>query len=296
MCIIPVTCRRRNFVAAVKFRKYHALGNDYIVIDPRGSLKSLTPKMVRMLCDRNFGIGSDGILFGPGDSANPPYALRIFNPDGSEAEKSGNGIRIFSRYLWDAGLVKSGPFRISTPGGEVTSEILDNGARVTVEMGRVSFDADAIPVAGFSGEVVNRELRAGGRSFHFCAATIGNPQCINLGEHVSPEFSKEFGPLIENLPIFPNRTNVQFLEVIDPSTIRIEIWERGAGYTLASGSSSTAAAAAAYKTGLCKNSVDVRMPGGTIHISFTDNFSATMVGPVTPVYDGELRNGFFDAE
>jgi diaminopimelate epimerase len=275
----------------MKFHKYHALGNDYILIDPRESDIDLNNAAITLICDRNYGIGSDGILYGP-EILDNCYKLRILNPDGSEAEKSGNGLRIFSRYLWDAGLVKSDAFSIKTLGGMVTSQVFDNGRQVRVAMGKVSFNASEIPVIGESGEVVEKELEANGTKFIYTAATIGNPHCVILMNEISPELAKKYGPSIENNPKFPNRTNVQFLKIIDTATIQIEIWERGAGYTLASGSSSTAAAAVAFKLGLCGNSINVKMQGGELSISFTDDFNSVMTGPVAAVYDGELRKEF----
>ena len=278
----------------MKFHKYHGLGNDYIVIDPKEWKLDFQKESIRLICNRNYGIGSDGILYGPMNHDKSEFAVKIFNPDGSEAEKSGNGIRIFSRYLWDIGLVKTEPFKIVTKGGIVTSQILDNGTQVRVEMGKVSFNAADIPVIGKTGEVLNQEMQIGESTFRYCAATIGNPHCVVLCDEISPDMAKELGPIIECDPIFPNRTNVQFLKVLNRSEIRIEIWERGAGYTLASGSSSTAAAAVAYRLGLCGSNIDVKMQGGELNISFTSDYMATMIGPVIAVYDGEMRSDFFD--
>jgi diaminopimelate epimerase len=275
------------------FHKYHGLGNDYIVIDPKEAAINLTHDIIKLICDRNFGAGSDGILYGPENKDGKPFSVRIFNPDGSEAEKSGNGIRIFSRYLWDTGRATGEPFQILTKGGMVTSQVLQNGDMVKVEMGKVSFNAADIPVTGKTGDVLNQELSIGQKTLKYCAATVGNPHCVILGEQISPGMTKELGPAIECHPLFPNRTNVQFLNVLNRSEIRIEIWERGAGYTLASGSSSTAAAAVAYKLGLCGNNITVHMQGGDLGISFSDDFMATMIGPVTAVYDGVIRNDFF---
>ena len=148
----------------MKFHKYHGLGNDYIVIDPRETSISLDESTIRLICHRNYGIGSDGILYGPEIKDNY-FKLRIFNPDGSEAEKSGNGLRIFSRYLWDAGLVQTNPFIINTIGGNVQSEILENGDLVKIEMGKVSFIASDIPLNGEPGEVLNRNFVIKGKSF-----------------------------------------------------------------------------------------------------------------------------------
>ncbi|MBI4660429.1 MAG: diaminopimelate epimerase [Verrucomicrobia bacterium] len=278
----------------MKYFKYHALGNDYLVIDPKDLKTPLATAQIKVICHRNFGLGSDGILLGQSPSAQCRFALRIFNPDGSEAEKSGNGLRIFSRYLWDTGLVKNEEFTIQTLGGAVRSRVLEGGKTVRVEMGQVSFDSRKIPVAGADREVLEEPIRAGDRTFKFCGATIGNPHCVIPHSEISPELAKQYGPLLEVHPLFPNRTNVQFMKVLDRNTIRIEIWERGAGYTLASGSSSSAAAAVAHKLGLCDKSISVRMPGGAIEIEIQDNFHVLMTGPVTRVAEGELSPEIFE--
>lgn len=268
----------------MQFTKYHALGNDYLVLDPtNGTLPD--PLGVEKICHRNFGLGSDGILYGPLPSQHADFALQIWNPDGSEAEKSGNGLRIFSRYLFDEGKVTEGePFTIETKGGIVSAQIHEGGASIEVEMGRVSFHSDDIPVNGFSGEVLAQTLPLEGKDYTFYAATIGNPHVVLPLAAISKALACQLGPLIENdTAHFPNRTNVQLLKVIDRNTIQIEIWERGAGYTLASGSSSSAAAAVAFKMGAVDGDVTVRCPGGDIRIRISPQFEITMTGPVTPV-------------
>ena len=270
------------------FTKYHALGNDYLVMDPREIGAVPSPAAIRRICHRNFGIGSDGILWGPLPSTRAPFGLRIFNPDASEAEKSGNGLRIFSSYLFDRGLVQDAPFAIETPGGLVESRVMNAGRLVTVEMGKVSFDSAKIPVAGVPREVINESITARDRTFTFCAVTIGNPHCVIPLPSVSPELAHTYGPSLETHPNFPRRTNVQFLQVLDRANIQIEIWERGAGYTLASGSSSSASAAVAHRLGLVDRHVTVHMPGGTIGIEIGDGFAIKMTGPVTRVGEGKL--------
>jgi diaminopimelate epimerase len=279
---------------AMRFHKYHALGNDYLVLNPSDLAAELDAFRVQRICHRNFGVGSDGILLGPLDTREGAFGLRIFNPDGSEAEKSGNGLRIFSRYLWDQGLVKEKPFAVVTPGGRVESTVKDGGRSVTVQMGQVSFDSTRIPVKGEPREVLNEAIVVEGEEFVFCAATIGNPHCVVLREEVSEEEARRLGPLIEKDPRFPNRTNVQFMKVLDRSHIQIEIWERGAGYTLASGSSSSAAAAVAHRLGLCGGHITVRMPGGELDIRVSEDFSVLMTGPVTKVAEGTLSPEMFD--
>jgi diaminopimelate epimerase len=272
----------------MRFSKYHGLGNDYLVIEPSEFGRDLSPTEIELICHRNYGAGSDGILWGPIATTEADFALRIFNPDGSEAEKSGNGLRIFSRYLFDCGRVKSEPFTIKTLGGKVRSRVHDGGQLVDVEMGRVSFDSTVIPVAGPPREVINESIELLGQTYTFCAATIGNPHCVLPRPEVSAAEARRLGPIIETEPRFPNRTNVQFLEVLGRSDIQIEIWERGAGYTLASGSSSSAAAAVARKLGLCDREITVHMPGGELKITVEDDFSIGMTGPVTRVGQGTL--------
>ena len=279
----------------MKYSKYHAIGNDYIVIYPTEVRGDLSPDVIRAICHRNYGIGSDGILLGPIESNTCDFGLRILNPDGSEAEKSGNGLRIFARFLWDQRLViENTRFSVETLGGAVSCEVSSDGKRVIVEMGEVSFDSRVIPVAGKAREVLNEEIEIDGRVLRFCAATVGNPHCVVLSEHPTAEEAKFLGPLLEIDPRFPNRTNVQFMKVQDRSNIQIEIWERGAGYTLASGSSSTAAAAVAHRLGLCDQDILVHMPGGEIRIQFSKGFFATMTGPVTKVCEGVMAAEMFE--
>jgi diaminopimelate epimerase len=246
-----------------------------------------------VICHRNFGAGSDGILWGPLPSARADFGLRIFNPDGSEAEKSGNGLRIFARFLRDQGRV--GPaFTLDTPGGVVAVRILPDGL-ITIAMGSVSFASRRIPVTGADREVVDESIEVGGRTFRFSAATIGNPHCVLPLDAVDEDLARRFGPDLERHPFFPHRTNVQFLQVLDRNNIRIEIWERGAGYTLASGSSSSAAAAVAHRLGLVDRSVTVHMPGGTLGIEIGEGYAVQMTGPVTAVATGVLNEELFGA-
>jgi len=275
------------------FLKYHALGNDYIVMDPADVGTTLSEEQIRRICHRNFGVGSDGILWGPSPSDKARFGLRIFNPDGSEAEKSGNGLRIFSRYLWDRKKVADEPFTIDTLGGVVESQVRCEGREVRVEMGRVSFRSEVIPVAGEPREVLNETIQVGDRTFAFCAATIGNPHCVLPLPVVDKELACRYGPLLEMHPNFPHKTNVQFLSVRDRGNIQIEIWERGAGYTLASGSSSSAAAAVAHRLGLVDASVTVHMPGGELAIEIRPDYSILMTGPVTAICEGTLRPEMF---
>ena len=278
------------------FTKYHALGNDYIVINPKDLPAPLSIEQVKTICHRNFGVGSDGILLGPLPAENAKCALKIYNPDGSIAEKSGNGVRIFSRYLWDTKFVANDEFALQTDGGIVRSTVFDGGKMARVEMGHVSFDSEKIPVVGEKREVVNEKISVGGREFTYCAATIGNPHCVLPLPEISAKLAHEFGPLLEVHPNFPRKTNVQFMKVLDRANIQIEIWERGAGYTLASGSSSSASAAVAHKLGLVDRSVSVHCPGGIIKIEIGDNFAIQMTGSVTRVSEGVVSPEIFSVK
>ena len=274
----------------MKFQKYHALGNDYLVFDPEGMKQAFSKEETIRICHRNFGLGSDGILVGPLPSEKADFGLQILNPDGSEAEKSGNGLRIFARYLRDSKRVGTNVFTVHTLGGVVSCEVSESADVITVEMGQVSFHSDIIPVnvQGDAREVTEEDIRVGSESLKYYAATIGNPHCVIPVNQVSKEEALRLGPLLENHPNFPNRTNVQFLEILDRNHIKIEIWERGAGYTLASGSSSSAAGAVARKMGACDQDITVVMPGGEIQLVIDDAFNVKMAGPATRVATMEL--------
>ena len=278
----------------MEFHKYQALGNDYIVIDPAQLSAALTPEQIIRICHPHLGVGSDGILVGPYKSEDGDFGLRLFNPDGNEFEKSGNGLRIFSRYLFDQGLVQAEVFTINTPGGIVRALVHPGRHTVSVEMGQVSFDSAKIPVTGPAREVLNETISVAGQDYRYCAASIGNPHCIVLPDQVTAELARSIGPAIETAARFPNRTNVQFMEIIDSNNIRIEIWERGVGYTLASGSSSCAAAAVAHRLGYCDQQITVHCTGGDIDITIANEFFITMTGAVTKVCTGQLAAEVFD--
>lgn len=278
----------------MKYAKYHALGNDYVVLRPTDVDFELERDTIKLICHRNYGIGSDGILFGPIESEACDFGLKIYNPDGSETEISGNGLRIFARFLLDQGLVIRKPFTVETSGGPVTCEVLNDGKTVKVQMGEVSFKSTKIPVTGPPRLVLNElfEIK-GGLLLTYCAASIGNPHCVVLWDKPTPEIARRLGPLIESDPRFPKRTNVQFMRILDRNNIKIEIWERGAGYILASGSSATAAAAVARKLDFCDEEITVHMPGGTIHVSLDETYRATMTGPVVKICDGRISDEMF---
>jgi diaminopimelate epimerase len=280
----------------IPFVKGHGLGNDYLVLNQADLAHALSKSAIVRLCDRNWGVGSDGILlFVP--SARADFGLRIFNPDASEAEKSGNGLRIFAKYLWDHGHAKKETFEVETKGGVVECRCHVRDGRVsavTVEMGSVTFRAPQIPVTGPDRDVVAEPLVLhDGATLTVTAASVGNPHCVVFVERLETAECRRLGPQIENHPAFPNRINVQLARALDRHTLEILIWERGAGYTLASGSSSCGAAAAAVRTGRCDHGrVTVRMPGGELVIDVRKDWSLRLEGSVEEVYSGRLSAEF----
>jgi diaminopimelate epimerase len=270
----------------VRFRKYHALGNDYLLLQPGPAV--VTADLVRRVCHRQRGVGADGVLVEVTARA-ADFGLRVLNPDGSEAETSGNGLRIFARSLLDAGRVGDAPFRVRTAGAVATCQLLDAGRLVRVAMGHASFNAARVPVAGASGEVVDAPLGAAyPEGWRYTAVSMGNPHAVVQVPDATPALARRWGPALELDPRFPRRTNVQFVTVLSPERLRVEVWERGAGYTEASGSSACAAAAASYRLGLCGSDVEVVMPGGALRVQVDAAYAVTQVGPVAFVADGTL--------
>jgi diaminopimelate epimerase len=278
----------------IELPKYHGLGNDYLIYDPQKSKFDLNRERIKLICNRNFGVGSDGILYGPVlESGN--IRVRIFNPDGSEAEKSGNGVRIFSKYLKDAGYVSNRQFILKTLGGDVAVEFLeDSGELIKVLMGKTTYQSRRIPVTGKDRQVINETMVFNHREYRVTCLSIGNPHCVIPMEKISKEYACNLGPYVENSENFPTRINMQLLKVVDRNNIEIEIYERGAGYTLASGSSSCAAASAAYKLGLVDNQVTVHMPGGDLQIEIQPDESVYMTGRVNSVGTMILSRQFID--
>jgi diaminopimelate epimerase len=272
----------------MRFSKYQALGNDYLVLEEADVGGPLSADLVRALCDRHFGVGADGVLLALPPADPGRFGLRIFNPDGSEAEKSGNGIRIYARYLFDRKRVDAAPFHVDTPGGPVACRVLDEGDRISAAMGPVRFRSAEIPARGPEREVLRETIEVLGRPLEISAASVGNPHCVVLVDAASAELAKQLGPQLEHHPLFPKRANVQLVQVLGAHAIRIEIWERGVGYTLASGTSSCAAAAVCCRLRLCKSPVRVQMPGGELRVEIDAGFAATLTGPARKICEGVL--------
>lgn len=206
------------------FHRYHGLGNDYLVCHHRVAAL-LSNQQIRRICDRHYGIGSDGLLIDNDDADIP--SLRIINPDGSEAEKSGNGLRIYARYLFDIGRVAHEPFLVNTPGGHVRCEVTDGAHQVIVDMGQAKFSPAALPASVEGDEALALPIVAGGHNLSATLVSMGNPHCVIRVDKLDLDLVKQLGSEIETLAIFPKRTNVQFAQVLDRNNISIGIWERG---------------------------------------------------------------------
>jgi diaminopimelate epimerase len=247
----------------------HGLGNDYLVLDPAALPVELTPDRVRLICDRHRGVGSDGIL-----ALDGALGLRIFNPDGSEAEKSGNGLRIFAKWLYDTGRIQATAFNIPVGGAEapVELEIVDGRAvQVTVDMGRATFRDDV------------STIEVGDEHLSVIALSIGNPHCVLLRQELDVTELRQLGPLLEHHPLFANRTNVQLARAVDRANVELLIWERGAGETQASGSSACAVVAACNFLGLVDDDVTATMPGGELHVRIDPHGTLFLRGPAEEV-------------
>lgn len=273
------------------FVKSHGLGNDYIVLNQNEIQFELTEDAIKRICDVHFGIGSDGILLKV-PSYKAAFGLRILNPDGSEAEKSGNGLRIFAKYLYDLKFAKSSCFTIETPGGLVQAKIIEenNGKAsiIKVDMGKAEFSPEAVPVKCDKKECIDEVLNLEYRDYVINCVSVGNPHCVIIKDLLDKKELLTFGPQIETNPAFPNRINVQFARIISPSEVEILIWERGAGYTLASGSSACAVAAVLVKKGLAEPELTIKMAGGNLKIGIDDNWNIAMTGEVREIASGTL--------
>ena len=271
----------------VIMKKYHGLGNDYLILDPNRNTIPLHTRYVEVLCRRNFGVGADGILYGP-IYEDKEIRLEIYNPDGSRAEGSGNGVRIFAKYLLDEGYIQREKVSILTDSGEVEIEFLEEtGNRMRVNMGKPDFASDSVVVSGITDkEVVNEPFIFDGSVYNATCLFLGNPNCVIMMEEIGQKMALELGPFVEGAEYFPKRMNMQLLKILDKKNLQIEIYERGAGYTLASGTGACAAAATAYRMGLVEEVVTVHMPGGELLIEIAPDYTIFLTGDVS--YVGEI--------
>ena len=275
----------------IVLEKYHGLGNDYLVFDPNKNELELNEANVKMICNRNVGLGSDGILEGP--LLGEHLAVKIWNPDGSVAEKSGNGVRIFAKYLKDAGYVQKKNYELMTDGGIVEITYLnEEGSRLRISMGKLSFVSEEIPVIGERREVINEDMVFGNNLYPATCVSVGNPHCVIPMQEISKELVCKIGIHSESARYFPERVNTEIMKVTDCNNIAIETYERGAGYTMATGTGACAAAAVAYKLGLTENKMLVHMPGGDLQVEIADDWNVYITGDVFYIAEIKLSTEF----
>ena len=275
----------------IVLEKYHGLGNDYLVFDPNKNELELNEANVKMICNRNVGLGSDGILEGP--LLGEHLAVKIWNPDGSVAEKSGNGVRIFAKYLKDAGYVQKKNYELMTDGGIVEITYLnEEGSRLRISMGKLSFVSEEIPVIGERREVINEDMVFGSNLYPATCVSVGNPHCVIPMQEISKELVCKIGVHSESARYFPERVNTEIMKVTDRNNIAIETYERGAGYTMATGTGACAAAAVAYKLGLTENKMLVHMPGGDLQVEIADDWNVYITGDVFYIAEIKLSTEF----
>jgi diaminopimelate epimerase len=275
------------------FVKMHGLGNEYIVLDNSNIDFPLTKQAIMRVCNIHFGLGSDGIVMKV-PSSKADFGFRVYNPDGSEAEKSGNGLRIFCKYLYDYGFTKKKAFSVETLKDVVFAEIVEEkegkAMLIKVEMGKAIFKSRDIPVNSDLPEFISQKIMAGDKEYEVNCVSVGNPHCVVIKEELDEKEIRKYGPLLENHVMFPNRINVQFAKVLSDHDAQILIWERGAGFTLASGSSSCAASSILVKKGLIKGDLTMNMQGGTLKIDIDKDWNIRMTGEVREIARGLLGN------
>lgn len=282
----------------IKFVKSQGIGNDFIIIDDLLETIDLSKETLARLCNRHFGIGADGlILIRP--SLSGDYFMRFYNSDGSEAEMCGNGVRCFARYLYDHKLTDRTEINIETKAGlkKVLLLLVDGQpSMVRVDMGEPSFNPLDLNVLIAEKDMIDYEIETEKGIVKTTCLSMGNPHCVLFTENVDDAPVRTLGPLIEHLPLFQKRTNVEFVQVLNPREIRLRVWERGAGETLACGTGAAAAAVAVMKGKHTDRKIGVKLPGGTLEIEWAPDNHVFMTGPAEEIFNGEFDLDVFGAE
>lgn len=279
----------------IEFWKYHGIGNDFVVIDGTKADPGLTPEQIAFLCDRNFGIGSDGVIYVNPGMDGSDVTMRIFNTDGTEPEMCGNGVRCLAKHAYDFGIVKSTDFVIHTGKGNLGAHCTLGADgkvdSVRIDMGAPILDPPSVPVKGDGDRVIDREIEIAGVKVHINAVSMGNPHCV-MFDDLSDEDVERLGPIIEaGRELFPNKVNVEFAKVTD-GKIDIRVFERGVGWTLACGTGACATTTAAALNGLVPfdEPVPVHLPGGDLRITVSKTLDRVLMdGPARLVYRGEIE-------
>lgn len=275
----------------IKFTKMHGLGNDYVYIDAINQKIENESSLAKFVSNRHFGIGSDGlILICKSDSSD--FKMRMFNSDGSEAEMCGNGIRCVGKFVYDKGLTDKTIVKIETLAGIKTLVLNTKDGKVEtarVDMGEPILEAEKIPVISKEQPVKNLELEAENKKFKFTCVSMGNPHAITIVENTKEFDVEKYGKILEVDKAFPKKANIEFAQIIDKENIKMRVWERGAGETLACGTGACATAVACNLNGLTGRKVNIELLGGTLNIEWNEKDNHVyMTGPAVTVFDGEL--------
>lgn len=275
----------------MKFTKMQGLGNDFILVD--GSKEKLPENLGELsqkLCDRHFGIGADGlVLILPSQIAD--VRMRIFNSDGSEPEMCGNVIRCFARLVYDLNIVRKHTIKVETLAGIIVPELIfsqEQVVSVRVDMGEPRLERSLIPMEGPPGKVVDEAVQVDGNTYKVTCVSMGNPHCITFVSNVDDVPLADIGPKLETHPLFPRKTNVEFIHVLNKDEVNMRVWERGAGETLACGTGACATAVACVLNGLTNRAITVHLTGGDLHIEWAENNHVYMTGPGQYVFTGEI--------
>ena len=276
----------------MNFAKMHGAGNDYVYVNCFEETIEDPAALARQVSNRNFGIGSDGlILIMPSEVAD--VCMRMFNSDGSESEMCGNGIRCIAKYAYDHGLVAKQEITAETGAGILTLQLFTNQAgkvdRVRVNMGQPRLTRGQIPMTGTADQqVINQELKVLDRTFHITCVSMGNPHCVIFVDNVDEFPLEKYGPVIENHDLFPNRTNVEFVEIVSPVEVKQRTWERGAGETLACGTGASAVAVAGVLNERTERTILNHLLGGDLELEWAEDGSVFMTGPAVQVFEGNF--------
>ncbi len=275
----------------MRFVKVHGLGNDFVLVNTmeENNLPADLAGLAVKVCHRHFGVGADGlVLIKPGVGSD--LTMQIINSDGSEAEMCGNAIRCVAKYAYERGLVTNRTMHVRTAAGIMVPElVMENGSvrAVRVDMGEPRLEREQIPMHGASGRVVNEPLQAGADTFNITAVSMGNPHCVIFVPDAAAVPLETLGPLLEHHPSFPRKTNVEFVQVTGDGEVRMRVWERGAGPTMACGTGACAVAAASFLNGHTGKKVRVRLEAGALDIEWAENGHIYMTGPAEEVFTGE---------
>lgn len=277
---------------SIEFAKYHGLGNDFILIDNRSSSEpQVTPAQAIKLCDRHFGIGADGVIFALPGQNGTDYTMRIFNSDGSEPEMCGNGIRCLAGFIaqLEGNRNKTVEYRIHTLAGVISPQIMADG-QVKVDMGEPKLLAAEIPTTLGSPDrkVIDEPIEVAGKSWLVTCVSMGNPHCITFVDDASAIALELIGPQFEHHSAFPQRTNTEFIQVVRRDYLKMRVWERGAGITLACGTGACAALVAGVLTDKCDRIATVELPGGNLGIEWGLDQKLYMTGPAEKVFAGKI--------